>query len=170
MLIRTEAPADILPIDRLLRSSLGQEREADMVAAAREQGLITLSLVACQDDGEIIGYALFTPLQEEGHYQNWQSLALLAVHSGFVQTENTLIEDGLNMLLELGYPACTVYSDAELYRAFGFKPASHFDLNTSGPVNPDSLLIFELTEGVAEQCNELIEIQQDTVILRHILN
>jgi predicted N-acetyltransferase YhbS len=74
------------------------------------------------------------------------------------------------MLLELGYPACTAYGDSELYRTFGFVPASHFDLNTSGTIEPDSLLIFELTEGVAEQSCELIDIQQDTVVLRHILN
>ncbi|CAM3496555.1 hypothetical protein VA7868_01561 [Vibrio aerogenes CECT 7868] len=169
MLIRTEAPADILPIDRLLRSLPGKAQDADIVSAAREQGLITLSLVACQDDGEIIGYALFTPLQENGHYQNWQYLALLVVHPEFVQAEKILIEDGLNMLLELGYPACTAYGDSELYRTFGFVPASHFDLNTSGSIEPDNLLIFELAEGVAQQSDELIEMQ-NPVTLRHILN
>ena len=49
MLIRTEAPADILAVDRLLKSAFETETEADLVMRLRENGRRTLSLVACND-------------------------------------------------------------------------------------------------------------------------
>ena len=60
MLIRTEAPADILTIDALLRQTFPTSAEAKLVRSLRENSRFTLSLVACSDDGEVIGHVLFT--------------------------------------------------------------------------------------------------------------
>ncbi|GAK85151.1 acetyltransferase [Vibrio ponticus] len=60
MLIRTEAPADILVIDRLLKETFPTEAEANLVMSLRENGKLTLSLVACNDDGEVVGHAMFS--------------------------------------------------------------------------------------------------------------
>ncbi len=79
MLIRTEAPADILAIDRLLKSTFETEAEADLVMKLRENGRRTLSLVACNDEGEVVGYVLFSPVTLDGNDYNWQGLAPLAV-------------------------------------------------------------------------------------------
>ena len=50
MLIRTEAPADILTIDRLVRATFETEAEARLVMSLRENSHLTLSLVACTED------------------------------------------------------------------------------------------------------------------------
>jgi putative acetyltransferase len=55
MLIRTEAPADILAVDKLLKSTFETEAEANLVMKLRENGRRTLSLVACNDEGEVVG-------------------------------------------------------------------------------------------------------------------
>ena len=79
MLIRTEAPADILPIDTLLKSAFETEAEANLTMTLRENSRLTLSLVACNDEGEVIGYVLFTPVLINGEDLGWQGLAPVAV-------------------------------------------------------------------------------------------
>lgn len=84
MLIRTEAPADILVVDQLLKNVFATEAEADLVMALRENGQRTLSLVACDDEGEIVGHVMFSPVTLEGEDLNWQGLAPLAVKKNTV--------------------------------------------------------------------------------------
>ena len=83
MLIRTEAPADILTIDRLLKHAFPTEAEANLVMRLRENGKLTLSLVACTDEGEVVGHALFSPVTLNGEDLSWQGLAPLAVHDDY---------------------------------------------------------------------------------------
>lgn len=52
MLIRTEAPADLLAIDALLKTVFPTDAEANLVMALRENGRLTLSLVACSEEGK----------------------------------------------------------------------------------------------------------------------
>ncbi|MFA0071550.1 GNAT family N-acetyltransferase, partial [Vibrio breoganii] len=77
MLIRTEAPADILVIDRLLKSVFETDAEANLVMSLRENSHLTLSLVACSDEGEVVGHLMFSPITLHGDDHNWQGLAPL---------------------------------------------------------------------------------------------
>ena len=77
MLIRTEAPADILTIDLLVKSVFDTTAEAKLVMSLRENSHLTLSLVACNDDGELIGHCLFSPVTINGEDIAWQGLAPL---------------------------------------------------------------------------------------------
>lgn len=52
MLIRTEIPVDAAGIDALLRSAFGRDNEADLLHALREDGLLTLGVVATDDEGQ----------------------------------------------------------------------------------------------------------------------
>ncbi|QSA19762.1 N-acetyltransferase, partial [Vibrio furnissii] len=72
MLIRTEAPADILAVDRLLKTVFDTDAEANLVMALRENSHRTLSLVACDDEGEVVGHAMFSPVLLNGEDLNWQ--------------------------------------------------------------------------------------------------
>ena len=56
MLIRVEIGIDAPGIDALLRRTFADEREATLVHDLREDGLITLGLVATDDEGQVIGY------------------------------------------------------------------------------------------------------------------
>ncbi len=110
MLIRTEAPADILAVDRLLKEVFDTEAEANLVMALRENGHRTLSLVACDDEGEVVGHAMFSPVHLNGEDLNWQGLAPLAVKAEYRKQGlgAELVHEGLASLGELGYPACVV--------------------------------------------------------------
>jgi len=79
MLIRTEIPIDAAGIDRLLREAFKRDDEADLVRELREDGLLTLGVVATDDEGQVVGYVAFSPVDIKGEDRNWVSLAPLAV-------------------------------------------------------------------------------------------
>ncbi|MFC3022477.1 GNAT family N-acetyltransferase [Vibrio zhugei] len=123
MLIRTEAPADILFIDQLLTSVFASSDERSFVTALRENGRRTLSLVACTDDGEKIGYIIFSPLVIDGEDSHWQVMSLVCTHEDFRQqgVATQLVQEGLNTLAELGYPGCVVAGSSSFWQTLGFR-------------------------------------------------
>lgn len=163
MLIRTEAPADILPVDALLKAVFPTEAEADLVMTLRENGQLTLALVACTDEGEVVGYVLFSPVLVEGEDFGWQGMAPLAVKSEFrgQGIARMLVEQGLDSLLTFGYPACVVLGDPELYRRFGFAAAGSLGFQCQWQVPEQAFRIAELApgtlagkQGVIQYCPE----------------
>ncbi|SHF76030.1 GNAT family N-acetyltransferase [Vibrio gazogenes] len=156
MLIRTEAPADILPIDQLLRASLKREETADLVMAYRESSRITLSLVACDDEGQILGYILFTPIAHDGVFHHWQHLRwLVADPQAPDEITQQLVTEGLNSLYEFGYPVCSVFGAYNDYRSLGFLPGENFSLNTVHSLSPpNQLLICEMVQGAVDEMGE----------------
>lgn len=126
MLIRTESPADILQIDALLKATFETDAEAKLVMQLRENSRFTLSMVACSDEGEIIGHLLFTPVTIDGMDIGWQGLAPLAIAPNCQGqgVARKLIEAGFDSLFEFGYPACFVLGDPQFYSRFGFVDAT----------------------------------------------
>ncbi|USD64764.1 N-acetyltransferase [Vibrio sp. SCSIO 43136] len=160
MLIRTEAPADIIPVEQLLKNTFETEAEANLVASLRENGHRTLSLVACSDEGEVIGYVLFSPVTVGGEDLNWQGLAPLAVakeHQGKgIGTE--LVKEALHSLAELGYPACVVLGDPNYYGRFGFEDAAKHDLSCQ----------WEVPEGAFQVvANELVDLAEHSGLVEY---
>ena len=54
MLIRVEIGIDAPGIDALLRRTFGGDAEAQLVHSLREDGLITLGVVATDDEGQVV--------------------------------------------------------------------------------------------------------------------
>lgn len=79
MLIRTEIGIDAASIDALLRRSFPTSAEAELVKQLREDGLLTLGVVATDDEGQVLGYAAFSPVTLNGEDQQWVGLAPLVV-------------------------------------------------------------------------------------------
>ena len=74
MLIRVEIGIDAPGIDALLRRTFGRDAEAQLVHDLREDGLITLGVVATDDEGQVIGYVAFSPVAVEGEELQWVGL------------------------------------------------------------------------------------------------
>ncbi|WP_394150795.1 GNAT family N-acetyltransferase [Vibrio maritimus] len=171
MLIRTEAPADILAIDRLLKSVFDTEAEANLVMALRENSRLTLSLVACSDEGEVIGHVLFSPVMLNGEDYAWQGLAPLAVsqsHQG-QGIAKALVKEAFETLPDFGYPACVVLGDPNYYSKFGFSSASEEGLSCQWEVPEGAFQVKSLTadsiqtllsgkSGVIEYSPEFLEL------------
>ncbi|MGO2498015.1 MAG: GNAT family N-acetyltransferase [Vibrio litoralis] len=163
MQIRTEAPADILTIDALLKAAFPTPAEAKLVRALRENSRFTLSLVACSDEGEVIGHALFTPVTVDGEDYGWQGLAPVAIkesHRGQGIAEQ-LIRSGFDSLLEFGYSACVVLGEPNYYSRFGFKNAESFGLasiyNQMPEFTPGAFQVIALDDGALEGKSGLVE-------------
>ncbi|QUJ68038.1 N-acetyltransferase [Photobacterium sp. GJ3] len=159
MLIRTEVPSDILPIDALLKATFETQAEANLVMALREEGQRTLSLVACSDEGEVIGHAFFSPVTVDGQDDGWQGLAPLAVKSdcqgqGIGQA---LMREGAEILAELGYPVVVVLGDSAYYGKGGFVTAANHGLRCSWPVPEEAFMVRELIHGTLDQRQGLVE-------------
>ncbi len=152
MLIRTEAPADILPIEQLIKGVFPTDYEAKLVNRLRENGQRTLSLVACNDAGEVVGYLLFTPVTLEQRDFNWQGLAPLVVRKDYrgKGIAKNLVEEGLASLAELGYPACVVLGDPAYFSQFGFESAADYHMNAQCDVLVGEFQMKALNEGEFE--------------------
>ncbi|EEY39330.1 N-acetyltransferase [Vibrio mimicus] len=159
MLIRTEAPADILAVDELLKTVFATEAEANLVMALRENGRRTLSLVACDDEGEIIGHVMFSPVTVDGEDLNWQGLAPLAVKEEYRRQGigAELVKEGLSSLGELGYPACVVLGDPAYYSRFGFEDAAQYQLHCAWEVPLGAFRVVALWERELDGRRGLVE-------------
>ncbi|ENM5842132.1 N-acetyltransferase [Vibrio mimicus] len=159
MLIRTEAPADILAVDELLKTVFATEAEANLVMALRENGRRTLSLVACDDEGEIIGHVMFSPVTVDGEDLNWQGLAPLAVKEEYCRQGigAELVKEGLSSLGELGYPACVVLGDPAYYSRFGFEDAAQYQLHCAWEVPQGAFRVVALWERELDGRRGLVE-------------
>lgn len=163
VLIRTEAPADILAVDRLLKSAFPTEAEANLAMKLRENGNRTLSLVACNDDGEVIGYLLFSPVTLEDEDLNWQGLAPLAVAEEYRNQgiAADLVKEGLDSLLEFGYPACVVLGDPAYYGRFGFEASEKHQMRCEWEVPEGAFQVLPLVEHEFNHRQGLIKFSQE---------
>ena len=148
MLIRTEIPVDAAGIDRLLRSAFPTGAEADLVQELREDGLLTLGVVATDDEGGVVGYVAFCPVDIQGEDRNWVGLAPLAVEASLRKQGlgQKLVYEGLDSLNEFGYAAVVVLGEPAYYRRFGFKPAASHDLHCRWPGTQDAFQLFTLSD------------------------
>ncbi|MDR0806872.1 MAG: N-acetyltransferase [Enterobacteriaceae bacterium] len=160
MLIRVEIPVDAAGIAKLLRQAFPTKAESDLVHHLREDGLITLGVVATDDDGGVVGYAAFSPVMVNGEDRQWVGLAPLAVAEAYRGKElgKALIYEGLDSLNEFSYAAVTVLGDANYYSALGFKPASDFNLHSEnkGLDANATLLIYPLIEETLNDVSGLV--------------
>lgn len=167
MLIRTEAPADILPIQRLVSDVFPGGGESDLVMQLRENGQRTLSLVACNDDGELVGHAMFSPVMLNNTDLNWQGLAPVSVREDYRNRGigSQLIREGLESLAELGYPVCVVLGDPKYYGRFGFESATAHQLRCQWEVPEGAFQVMPLLEGELSGHSGLIKYSDEFLAL-----
>ena len=113
MLIRVEIPIDAPGIDALLRRSFESDAEAKLVHDLREDGFLTLGLVATDDEGQVIGYVAFSPVDVQGEDLQWVGMAPLAVDEKYrgQGLARQLVYEGLDSLNEFGYAAVVTHHD-----------------------------------------------------------
>ncbi|WP_051902381.1 GNAT family N-acetyltransferase [Photobacterium sanctipauli] len=136
-------------MDTLLKSVFETEAEAKLVMKLRENGQRTLSLVACSDEGEVVGHLFFSPVTRDGVDENWQGLAPLAVKAEYQRQGigQALMEEAKQTLLELGYPVVVVLGHSDYYPKVGFVKAADHGLACQWPVPEEAFMVLELAEG-----------------------
>ena len=148
MLIRVEIPVDAPGIDALLRQAFKGDNEAELVQQLREDGLLTLGIVATDDEGGVVGYAAFSPVDVGGEDLQLVVLAFLVVEEGLRRQglAEKLVYEGLDSLNEFGYAAVVVLGDPAYYQRFGFVPAARHQLTCRWPDTEEAFQVYALAE------------------------
>ncbi|WP_089528250.1 GNAT family N-acetyltransferase [Pantoea ananatis] len=159
MLIRTEIGVDAAGIDALLRRCFPTSAEAELTQALREDGLLTLGVVATDDEGQVLGYAAFSPVTMQGEDRNWVGLAPLAVDESLrgQGIAKQLVYEGLDTLNEFGYSAVVVLGDPALYNHLGFEPAARHGLHCRWSDSEAAFQVYPLADNAFDGAEGRIE-------------
>ena len=159
MLIRVEIGIDAPGIEALLRRSFESDAEAQLVHDLREDGLITLGLVATDDDGQVVGYVAFSPVIVQGDDLQWVGMAPLAVDENYrgQGIGSQLVYEGLDSLNEFSYAAVVTLGEPAFYGRLGFEPAARFDLRCRWPDTGEAFQVRPLADDALEGVHGLVE-------------
>ena len=160
MIIRPERIEDIQKIRSINLEAFNTEAEADLVEVLRNSGIPLISLVA-EQDGELVGHILFSPvtLEQGGSRTSIAGLAPMAVLPA-CQNEgigSMLVEKGLVYCKNAGYAAVVVLGHPDYYPRFGFVPSIRYGITSEYDVPPEVFMAKELKEGALANCNGMIK-------------
>lgn len=154
-----EASLDL--VERVFTASENEEngklvRKLLAEIRSKKYYLPELDLVMVDENGEVVGQALFSRFHIEGRYED-EMLILTPVA---VKTElqrqhisKDIIEFGLKRGKEMGFKFCMVEGNPMNYRSRGFKTSADYDVfaaESVGLPHPDCLMIQELVPGGLE--------------------
>ena len=144
LLIRDEQPSDIEAIHYITEAAFAEQRysshtEQFIVAALRDAGQLTLSLVALKDD-ELIGHVAVSPVSLSSGDTGWHGLGPISVAPAHQQqgVGSALMQTAIARLQTMGSAGCVLLGEPAYYARFGFTanpalvlpgvPAEYFQL------------------------------------------
>lgn len=127
MIIRQEQEQDCDAVKQVTADAFAlmehsNQTEAAIIAALRDAGALTISLVATDGD-EVIGHVAFSPVTIDGEDQGWFGLGPVSVRPDLQGRGigGALIRQGLNELRAQGAAGCVLLGNPGYYRRFGFE-------------------------------------------------
>jgi putative acetyltransferase len=153
--IRPELPEDIPAILEVHLQAFGQDGEARLVSALRQDGNINpeLSLVAVHGN-RIIGHILFCPVAIVSTTAETPAIALapLAVHQDYqcMGIGAALIEEGIGECQRLGHRIVIVVGHPGYYPRFGFMPAHESGILAPFPCPDEAFMALPLDSGALD--------------------
>lgn len=160
LIVRNEKPEDFAAIHEVNEKAFGQPAEANLVAALRANGHVTLSLVAAQDDN-VVGHILFSPVTIESDEKILTALGL-APMAVLPEHQNQgigskLVRAGLDECRKALHDIVVVLGHPEFYPRFGFTPASRYGIKSEYDVRDEVFMIMELREGALLGCSGIVK-------------
>ena len=133
-----------------------------LMIAARKQDPDTLFFqrrLATDDEGQVIGYVAFSPVEVQGEDLQWVGMAPLAVDEKYrgQGLARQLVYEGLDSLNEFGYAAVVTLGDPALYSRFGFELAAHHDLRCRWPGTESAFQVHRLADDALNGVTGLVE-------------
>lgn len=132
-----------------------RDDEADLVNQLREQAKPNLSLVAVDDDRQIVGHLLMTPASIQAPLGdiNGMGLAPMAVLPEYQRQGigTQLLKHAINAVAQMGYPYIIVLGHVDYYPRFGFVPASLRHIRCQWVGIPDEAFMIMVLDPVAMQ-------------------
>ena len=130
IVIRSETDADVGAISGVTVAAfktleVSNQTEQFIIAALRDAGALTISLVA-EADGRVIGHIAFSPVTISDCSPNWYGLGPVSVLPEYQRKGigKALIREGLSRLKDMNAQGCCLVGHPDYYRKFGFKNIS----------------------------------------------
>ncbi len=127
MHIRPEAEADIPGIRRVnveafANHPFSRQTEHLIVEELRRAGALSVSLVAVDEDGGVVGHIAFSPMKIDGRECSLMMVGPLAVlpHLQRQGTGSALVRAGLEAIRAMGAEGCALVGDPAFYTRLGF--------------------------------------------------
>jgi len=153
--IHQEQPQDFQAVYQINKQAFGQEAEAKLVDALRQNYAFVpeLSLVA-ELDNQLVGHILFTKIKIVNGELAHESLALapMAVRADFQKQGigGQLIREGIKRAAELGFCSVIVLGHEHYYPKFGFEPASKWGIKAPFDVPDEVFMAIALQPNALE--------------------
>jgi predicted N-acetyltransferase YhbS len=139
--IEPERPGDAIQIGRITTAAFApmpfsDGDEARVVDALREAGALSISLVALDARGELVGHIAFSPVRIDVRPGDWYGLGPVSVVARLQGrgVGSALIGEGLDRLRAMNAAGCVLLGAPAYYRRFGF--LSDPGLTYRGQPNP----------------------------------
>ncbi|CDN89662.1 GNAT family N-acetyltransferase [Hydrogenophaga intermedia] len=127
MQLRPEQPPDAPAIGSLIAKAFADNphsggTEPAIVRELRAAGALTISLVAVDETGHVVGHIAFSPESIAGGGGRWYGLGPISVLPALQGTGigGSLMTDGLARLKALGAEGCVVLGEPAYYGRWGF--------------------------------------------------
>jgi len=162
--IRGEKSGDIEVIHYVNEQAFGQKEEAVLVDRLRDKGVVTLSLVALEDDS-IVAHILFTPvtIESDGAKYDAITLAPMAVlpHYQHKGIGAQLINNALEQCKRLGHNIVVLIGHPEYYPRFGFVQAKPKGLLSEFEVPDEAFMVVELVDKALDGVSGEVRFQPE---------
>jgi putative acetyltransferase len=149
--VRFETDREYEAVHRLNHLAFGQEAEAELVDAVRASGNATISLVAVDNEGTVVGHILFSPVSVPPAAAPLRGLGL-APMAVLPDHQNRgigtlLVRAGLDRAKELRYQFVVVLGHPHYYPRFGFRPSVEYGMQCPYDAPPAAFMVVELEPG-----------------------
>ena len=160
MNIRKEKDSDKEKIWKVNAEAFETEAEANLVNALRDSGIPFISLVA-EEDEEIVGHILFTPVEliDDDSGLKLIGLAPMAVLTKLQKKGigSQLVKTGIENCSTQGYDAVVVLGHPEYYPKFGFVPSVKYGIKSEYDAPDEAFMVLELKESSLKDKNGIIK-------------
>jgi len=127
MIIRKETQSDVGAISDITKAAFenhpySNNTEQFIINALRDDNALTISLVA-EVDGQLVGHIAFSPVTISDGSENWYGLGPISVEPGHQKqgVGTKLVNEGLQLLKDLGAQGCVLVGNPDFYERFGFR-------------------------------------------------
>ncbi len=163
MSIRREQPSDSAKIAKIYTKGFDTDAEIILVNSLRTSGIPYISLVY-EEGNDVIGHALFTPVDLVGDDSDVQIVGLAPIcvlpREQYCGVGSSLVYAGLDECRSEGYDAVVALGYTGFYLKFGFVPSVEFGITTEFNVPAEVFVAQELKPGALKGRQGCIKFQQ----------
>lgn len=145
--IQEETPKDINKIYEINKRAFGEEIEAKIVDALRENDELILSLVA-KVDNLAIGHIAFSEVKINSGETTHKAIGLgpMAILPEYQRKGygTKLVEQGLKIISKRDYEIVVVLGHPDFYPKFGFVPSKTYGIQCEFECPPEAFMVKEL--------------------------